>query len=64
MSNEYKDDCNEDKNTYQLKIPKDISLSFLAYNIFKPRQVAFSRIKEYIDEEICELDYRSFLSFT
>lgn len=52
MSNENKDDCNEDKNTYKLKVPKDISLPFFAYDVFKHGQIAFSRIEEYVDEEI------------
>ena len=28
MPNKNKDDCNDDKNTYKLKISKDISLPF------------------------------------
>lgn len=43
-------DCDEERNTYRLKIP-DISLPFFAYDVFKPGQIAFSRIKNYIDEE-------------
>ena len=46
-----KDDCNEDKNTYKLRVPKDISLPFFAYDVFKQGQIAFSRIEDYIDEE-------------
>jgi len=54
MPNKNKDDCNDDRNTYKLKIPKDISLPFFAYDVFKPSQVAFSRIKDYIDEKNCK----------
>ena len=49
-------DCNVDKNTRKLKIPKDISLPFFAYDVFKPRQVAFSRIEDYIDKENSKWD--------
>ena len=34
-----------------LDLPDDISLPFFAYGIFKPKQVAHSKIKNHVDEE-------------
>ena len=34
-----------------LELPDDISLPFFAYGIFKPRQVAYSKIKNHVDAD-------------
>lgn len=48
------DDCYEKKNPHRLKIPRNIDLPFFAYDVFKPGELAFSRIKDFIDEEKTE----------
>lgn len=48
---------NENRN-YPLKPPKDTDLPFFAYGIFKPRQLAYSRIKDCVDDYYeYEIDY-------
>ena len=38
----------------KLNSPKDTNLRFFAYGVFKPNQVAYSRIKKYVDTENTE----------
>ena len=39
------------KQEYNLKAPKDINLNFFTYGIFKPRQIAYSKIKNFISQK-------------
>ena len=34
-----------------LKKPRDMNLPFFAYGIFKPGQIAYSKIKDYVEEK-------------
>ena len=46
------------KQEYNLKAPKDINLNFFTYGIFKPRQIAYSKIKNFISQkERCIINY-------
>ena len=47
------DDRNEDKN---LDLPDDTTLPFFAYGIFKPGQLAYSKIKNHVDEHIDDIE--------
>ena len=52
------DDCDEKRDTRRLYVPKDkLNLPFFAYDVFKPGEVAFSRIKKFIDEDKSIKDY-------
>lgn len=54
MPSKNEDDCYEKKNPYKLRIPKNIDLPFFAYDVFKPGEIAFSRIEDFIDEKRTE----------
>lgn len=41
--------CNANKNS--LNIPENIDLPFFTYGIFKPGQLAYSKIKDYVNEK-------------
>lgn len=51
-------DNNDEKRT--LDLPDDVDLPFFAYGIFKPGQLAHSKIKNHVDECIkdIEINYR------
>ena len=48
---------NNEKRT--LDLPDDIDLPFFAYGIFKPGQLAYSKIRNHVDENInnVEINY-------
>lgn len=47
-----------DENKHTLKPPKNTELPFFAYGIFKPGQLAYSKIKEYTVNYYCyQIDY-------
>lgn len=51
------DDCDEKRNIRRLSVPRNLNLPFFAYDVFKPGEVAFSTIKEFIDEDKTIVDY-------
>lgn len=52
------DDCDKKRNTYRLKNPKNTNLRFFAYDVFKPGEIAFSRISDFVkDCEYSSVDY-------
>ena len=52
------DDCDKRRDTRRLFVPENkLNLPFFAYDVFKPGEIAFSRIKEFIDEDKSILDY-------
>ena len=52
-------DCDEKRDTRRLKVNKNkLNLPFFAYDVFKPGEIAYSRIKEFIDKDRSIMDYR------
>ena len=44
---------------FPVDFPEDSSLPFFTYGIFKPRQIAYSRIEIFVDESFpCQINYR------
>ena len=44
---------------FPVNFPKNPSLPFFTYGIFKPGQIAYSRIEKYVDESFpCQINYR------
>lgn len=53
------DDCDKSRDTRRLSVFKNkLNLPFFAYDVFKPGEIAYSRIKEFIDEDKSIIDYR------
>lgn len=52
------DNCDEKRDTRRLFIPKNkLNLPFFAYDVFKPGEIAYSRIKDFIDEDRSIMEY-------
>lgn len=53
-----KDDCDERRDTRRLFVPKKkLNLPFFAYDVFKPGEIGYSRIKDFIDEKRSIMEY-------
>lgn len=51
-------DCDKRRDTRRLYVPKKkLNLPFFAYDVFKPGEIAYSRIKDYVDEDRSILKY-------
>ena len=52
------ENCDEKRDTRRLYVPKKkLNLPFFAYDVFKPGEIAYSRIKEFIDVDRSIFDY-------
>ena len=52
------DECDKKRDTRRLFVPrKKLNFPFFAYDVFKPGEVAYSRIKEFIDENKSIMHY-------
>ena len=52
------DDCDKKRETYRLRIPKNTNLRFFAYDVYKPGEIAFSRISDFVENcEYSVVDY-------